>query len=161
LANHPANGRLDPLDVEGLEQVADPNEVWEPLLEVRRSDARHEDQPSKLIRAVLHDRFEDLRLANQLRGETAASVFTETGALSPQVISGSHEAINGSKFGNQALVGELTKDGSNIADWGKYTTETFASPAGDFQVHYYYNSKTGAAFYDYDFKAVFNHQGGW
>jgi hypothetical protein len=54
------------------------------------------------------------------------------------------------------VVSELTADGSNIADWGKYTSETFQSPAGSFQVHFYMNQVTGAVNYNIDYKIVFN-----
>jgi len=43
----------------------------------------------------------------------------------------------------------------------KMTTQTFKSPSGPFQVHFYQNLKTGALHYADDFKAVFNHNGSW
>jgi hypothetical protein len=60
------------------------------------------------------------------------------------------------KLGNKELVQHLTSDGSNISNWGKYTTRTFQSPSGDFQVHFYMNRVTGAIDYGYDYKVVFN-----
>lgn len=54
------------------------------------------------------------------------------------------------------MVKGLTADGSNIADWAKYTTQSFRSPSGPFQVHYYRNLVTGAVNYTYDYKVVFN-----
>jgi hypothetical protein len=95
------------------------------------------------------------RLAGQLTEQEARSVFTDAGLLQPEVISNSTEIINGTQLGNQQLVKMLTSDGSNIADWGKYTTPTFRSPSGPFQVHFYYNSATDSVFYDLDYKAVF------
>src|SRR2546421_8558331 len=41
-----------------------------------------------------------------------------------------------------------TSDGSDIADWGKYTSRTFQSPSGPAQVHFHYNPVTGAVNYD-------------
>jgi hypothetical protein len=38
----------------------------------------------------------------------------------------------------------------------KYSTQTFQSPAGPFQVHFYRNAVTGAVNYEYDYKVVFN-----
>jgi hypothetical protein len=67
------------------------------------------------------------RLA-QLTREEASSVFTRSGELQPDVIARSREIINGTQLGNKQLVSELTSNGSNIADWGKYTTPTFRSP---------------------------------
>ena len=101
------------------------------------------------------------RLARQLAGESASSMFTTTGELTPDAIQGATKIIDGTKLGNQALVRELTKDGGNIADWGKYSTDTFRTPSGPAQVHFYYNSSTGAADYTFDFKTIFNNQGAW
>ena len=77
------------------------------------------------------------------------------------VIAGSRVAVPGSKLGNQALIKQLTADGSSISDWAKMTTQTFKSPSGPFQVHFYQNLKTGLVHYADDFKAVFNHNGVW
>ncbi|HEV2376996.1 MAG TPA: RHS repeat-associated core domain-containing protein [Streptosporangiaceae bacterium] len=95
------------------------------------------------------------RLAQQLTREEASSVFTQSGELQPDVIAQSHEIINGAQLGNKQLVSELTSNGSDIADWGKYTTPTFISPAGAFQVHFYYNPALDEVFYGQDYKAVF------
>ena len=100
-----------------------------------------------------------VRLAQQLAREEAASAFTKSGELEPDVIADSQEIINGTQLGNKQLVSQLTGDGSNIADWGKYTTRTFPSPYGPFQVHFYYNSVTGEVFYGMDYKVVFNARG--
>lgn len=55
----------------------------------------------------------------------------------------------------------LTADGSKMADWAKMTTQTFNSPSGPFQVHFYQNLNTGATHFSDDFKAVFKHNGVW
>ena len=55
----------------------------------------------------------------------------------------------------------LKEIGGNINDWGKYETESFNSPTGKFKVHYYYNKITKKAYFDADYKSVFNHQGNW
>ncbi|MCX5121792.1 polymorphic toxin-type HINT domain-containing protein [Micromonospora sp. NBC_00362] len=96
------------------------------------------------------------KLADQYRSESVNSVFTPSGRLANQAIAESRLIIRGSDLGNQHLRSHLTRDGSDIADWGKYTTRTHHSSYGDFQVHYYYNSKTGSVSYDYDYKAVMN-----
>jgi hypothetical protein len=83
------------------------------------------------------------------------------GGLRAEVIAGSKVAIPGSQLNNPALVKTLTADGSNIADWAKMTTQTFKSPSGPFQAHFYQNVKTGATHFADDFKAVFNHNGVW
>jgi hypothetical protein len=91
-----------------------------------------------------------------LAGEEASSIFTGSGALKPEIISSSREIISGPELRNPAVVKALTSDGSNIADWGKYTTQTFQSPSGPFQVHFYYNSVTRVVNYGVDYKVVFN-----
>jgi len=60
------------------------------------------------------------RLAQQLEAEEAASAFLPNGELRPELIATAREIIPGSRLGNPALVAELTRDGSDIADWGKY-----------------------------------------
>ena len=97
-----------------------------------------------------------LRLGEQLARESAESVFTNSGRLQQEVIEGSSRIIPGSNIRNSGVIKELTSDGSNIADWGKYTSRTFQSPSGPFQVHYYYNPSTGVVNYGYDYKVVFN-----
>ena len=42
-----------------------------------------------------------------------------------------------------------------MVDWAKFSTETFKSPSGPFQVHFYRNVMTGAVNYNIDYKAVF------
>jgi hypothetical protein len=95
------------------------------------------------------------RLAAQLTRQEASSVFTHEGTLQPEVIANSREIINGTQLGNKQLVSELTSNGSDLADWGKYATQIFRSPSGPFQVHFYYNSVTDEAFYGLDYKAIF------
>ena len=96
------------------------------------------------------------RLAEQLRLQEASSVFTPDGGLKPEVLARSREIIPGFQIGNRYVKDLLTADGSTITDWGKFSTETFKSPEGPFQVHFYRNSKTGAVIYDLDYKAVLN-----
>jgi hypothetical protein len=97
-----------------------------------------------------------IRLAQQFALESAQSAFTSSGELQSSVIAESRLIIQGAKLENTDLVKHLTSDGSNIADWGKYTTPTFQSPVGDFQVHFYMNNLTGEIDYGYDYKVVLN-----
>jgi hypothetical protein len=95
------------------------------------------------------------RLAAKLTLEEATEVFTKAGGLAPEVIGSSRLIIDGARLNNPAVVAELTKDGSRIADWGKYATETFKSPLGEFQVHFYYNKVTRALNTSIDYKVIF------
>ncbi|WP_079193211.1 putative T7SS-secreted protein [Streptomyces sp. CB02488] len=98
---------------------------------------------------------EGQRLAEQLRRESAGSIFNENGWLTPDAIADSRRVIDGEKIGNPAVREAMTSDGSNLSDWGKYTTRTHQSPYGDFQVHYYYNPETGRVL-NYDYKVIMN-----
>ncbi|WP_335938103.1 putative T7SS-secreted protein [Streptomyces sp. PTD5-9] len=95
------------------------------------------------------------RLADRLRGESARSMFNEDGWLTPQARAESRRVIAGEDIGNPAVRELMTSDGSNLSDWGKYTTKTHQSPYGDFQVHYYYNPETGRLL-NYDYKVIMN-----
>lgn len=86
------------------------------------------------------------RLAEQLRLESANSVFTSNGHLTDEVISNAREIIAPGKLGNPAIP----------SGYGKFTTETYQSPYGNFQVHFYMNKKTNNVYYDLDYKVIFN-----
>mgnify|MGYP001316090317 CR=1 FL=1 len=96
-----------------------------------------------------------VRLSGQLARESAESAFTGSGRLTQGAIDSSRPTISGDKLGNANLVKALTSDGSKIGDWGKYATQTYQSPSGNFQAHFYMNSRTGAVNYDFDYKVVF------
>lgn len=86
-----------------------------------------------------------VRLSQQLSLESANSAFTATGELSDEAIAGSQEIIPAGQLGNPAI-----PDG-----FSKFSTDTFASPSGPFQVHFYMNPTTGEVFYGLDYKSVF------
>ena len=90
------------------------------------------------------------RLADQLAWEDAtseaSSAFNADGTLSEAALDGSREAIPADELGNPEI-----PDG-----FSKYSTQTFNSPSGPFQVHFYYNPATDEVFYGLDYKTVFN-----
>jgi hypothetical protein len=91
-------------------------------------------------------------LVRQLTLESAKSPFTPIGGLT-------FEAINNAKKIPGLGPGELANP--NIpSGFGKYTTETFQSPYGDFQVHFYKNPTTGEVLYNLDYKVIFNKMSG-
>ena len=96
------------------------------------------------------------RLLDDLEFRQAASIFDDAGGLKPSVIGDSRSIISGERIGNPQVIDALTSDGSRIADWAKYSTSTVQGPSGPFQVHFYYNSTTGVANYEIDYKVVFN-----
>ncbi len=104
----------------------------------------------------------DMTSSAQLRTQLSlqqAGILDSNGQLTAQAIKGSDPiplADGGIK--NPSVVSELTSDGSNIADWGKYTTQSVTMPNGQsMQVHYYMNSVTGKVDYvtpDFKVKGV-------
>ncbi|KVL25429.1 filamentous hemagglutinin [Burkholderia territorii] len=92
------------------------------------------------------------KLAEVLRLESANSPFAENGTLTQSAI-GDAQAVPGLGPGQLA--------NQNIpAGFGKYTTQTYQSPAGPFQVHFYMNPTTGDVYYGADYKAIFNNMSG-
>ncbi|WP_197419255.1 hypothetical protein [Burkholderia sp. BDU5] len=92
------------------------------------------------------------QLAKQLQLESANSPFTTGGTLTPKAISDA-QAVPGLGPGQLA--------NPNVpAGFGKYTTQTYQSPAGSFQMHFYMNPTTGEVFYGLDYKAIFNNMSG-
>jgi RHS repeat-associated protein len=85
-------------------------------------------------------------LSDQLAAESAASPFTETGELTDEAIAQSKEIMTPEELNNPDIP----------SGYSKYSTQTYQSPSGDFQTHYYMNSNTGDVYYGSDYKAVFN-----
>jgi hypothetical protein len=69
--------------------------------------------------------------------------------LTQEALANSTEIIPSSQLGNPNIP----------AGFSKFTTQTFQSPAGNFQAHFYMNPATGEAFYGLDYKAIFNSGG--
>lgn len=90
-------------------------------------------------------------LANQLATESAASAFTAEGMLSEEALAGSREIIPSSQIGNPNVP----------SGFSKFSTQTYQSPSGDFQAHFYRDLVTGEPFYGLDYKAVFNSGNFW
>jgi hypothetical protein len=90
------------------------------------------------------------RLSQQLTLESAGSSFNADGTLT-------QDAINNSQliYGPEDLSNPAIPDG-----YGKYTTQTFQSPYGNFQTHFYMNAETGDVYYGLDYKSVFNNMSG-
>ena len=69
------------------------------------------------------------------------------------------DAINGARAIERLGPGQLSNP-AIPSGFGKYTTETFQSPAGNFQTHFYMNPTSGEIFYGLDYKAIFNNMSG-
>ena len=85
-------------------------------------------------------------LGRQLRAEQAASAFTKSGGLSEEAPFRTQGRSAPGTLGNPAIP----------EGFGKFATDTFQSPSGPFQVHFYMNPTTSEIFYGRDYKAVFN-----
>ncbi len=84
-----------------------------------------------------------VRLNQQL---SAQSAFNASGGLSQEAIAGADEIIPASSLGNPAIP----------SGFSKFTTQSFDSPSGPFQVHFYQNPTTGEIWTGLDYKTVFN-----
>ncbi|WP_206606024.1 hypothetical protein [Steroidobacter cummioxidans] len=106
--------------------------------------------PGAIVRATSAASAQNIvngvRLSGQLTVSEATSVFTTGGRLSQRAINGAIEIIPAGALGNPAIP----------AGFAKFTTETFKSPAGPFQVHFYMNPATREVFYGLDYKVIFN-----
>jgi hypothetical protein len=87
-----------------------------------------------------------LRLADQLTLESANSPFTSTGELTQSAIDNSTQLFAPGTVGNPNIPSNL----------GKFTTPTYQSPSGPFQVHFYMDPQTGEVWYNLDYKVKFN-----
>jgi hypothetical protein len=94
------------------------------------------------------------KLASQLRGESANSLFNEDGSLSHEAIDNSQKIIDGEDINNPA-VRDYFENNGGADQWGKYSTGTYQSPYGAFQVHFYMNGEPEEIMM-YDYKAVMN-----
>jgi Salmonella virulence plasmid 65kDa B protein len=99
---------------------------------------------------VASDAINGPRLAKQLVQQEAESAFTASGTLAQGAIQGAKQIIPPGQLGNPAIP----------QGFGKFSTQTFRSPSGPFQVHFYMNPSTGEVFYGVDFKAIFNGERG-
>ncbi len=101
-----------------------------------------------------------LRLQEQLAIEERTLLFTADGTLSQEAINNAREIPLG-ELKNPKLLEDLSNRPGNLKDWKKYTTESFHTPSGNAQVHFYRNKVTGEIYYGRDYKTVFDHQGSW
>ncbi|WP_193778141.1 two-partner secretion domain-containing protein [Pseudovibrio sp. Ad5] len=95
-----------------------------------------------------------LRLKTELALKDA-NVISQNGELTNQAIQNSQELdIGGNGIKNPKIIAELTKNGSSIANWGKFATQSVSGPNGSrIRVHFYMNRVTGRIDYSTkDFK---------
>lgn len=86
------------------------------------------------------------KLASQLRQQSASSPFKPNGELTEEAIRDSTMIMQNNRLSNP-----LVPKG-----YDKFSTKTFQSPSGNFQVHFYMNSRTGRTLYNIDYKVKFN-----
>ena len=86
-----------------------------------------------------------VRLNEQLRLQSAASPFAADGTLTESTITNSREIIPAADIENKYVPSGMSK----------YSTPTYQSPSGDFQVHFYKNPTTGEVYFGLDYKVIF------
>jgi hypothetical protein len=101
-----------------------------------------------------------LRLQEKLAIEERTSLFTADGKLTQEAINNAREIRLG-ELRNPKLLEDLSNQSGNLRDWRKYTTESFHTPSGNAQIHFYRNKVTGDVYYGRDYKTIFEHQGSW
>jgi len=133
-------GMAGVLFIPGVGEVAAPAIIGEELLLEGGAELAAEGG------LVASDGINGSRLASDLVRSEAESAFTATGELSSEALQGSRPIIAPGELGNSAIP----------QGFGKYATESFNSPSGPFQVHFYMNPTTNEVFYGLDYKAIFN-----
>ncbi len=95
------------------------------------------------------------KMKKDLAKQEMSSIFNSDGTMTNEAISKSTPIMNGTQLNNTNLKNNLTADGSSLADWNKmsYTVKTGVDGKQQFDVHYYYNSKTQKAYYGEDYKS--------
>ncbi|MDF2868186.1 MAG: Hemolysin [Gammaproteobacteria bacterium] len=107
-----------------------------------------------IVNYAAHNAADALRLKTELVLRQAG-ILDEGGKLTGEAIMASRRALReGEILKNPSVVKELTKNGSNIADWEKLTTQSVEMSSGQrIQVHFYKNRITGEVNYTHpDFK---------
>ena len=116
---------------------------------------------AKTVDTLGKDSAKNIKTGTQLKTTLAfeeAGILTKEGKLTQQAINNARKIdLADGVIKNQTIVKELTKDGSNIKDWAKYTTGSITMPNGQrLQIHFYKNV-TGKVDYttqDYKVKGV-------
>jgi hypothetical protein len=98
-------------------------------------------------------------LKQTLREAELFSIFEESGVIKSELAKDSIKIILGTELRNPQVIAELMKDGSEIADWGKYTYNIRTS-SGTYEVHYYFNEKLGVVNSSIDYKILLPGGGG-
>jgi RHS repeat-associated protein len=92
------------------------------------------------------------RLAQALGQEQVRSLFASTGELKREAIANAKRIQDGTQMNSPYVRRELTSDGSDLADWGKFSTRGYDADNKFFDVHFYMNQKTGKVNYKFDYK---------
>jgi filamentous hemagglutinin len=116
--------------------------------------------PAKMIPVdnSAHNVANGLRLRTELAFQEAG-ILGRDGKLTAQAIQNAEPIkLQGGVIKNPEIVKILTHDGSNIADWEKFTTNSITLKNGQsMQIHFYKNVKTGIIDYtskDYKVKGI-------
>jgi hypothetical protein len=119
------------------------------------------DVPEVDTSSILNHGANNIVNALKLKTELSlkdAGILDNSGRLTDDAIKNSKSIKLKEPISNPTIVKQLTSDGSNINDWGKYRTQSVPGPNGQsIRVHYYKNKVTGEIDYntnDFKVKAV-------
>lgn len=111
---------------------------------------KRENFTANLLRANSPVDYTKMRVELALR---EANFIDSSGKLTKAVLAKPIPLISGKKLRSSSVIKALTKDGSNILDWTKYTTKDIILFNGQkIQIHYYMNIKTKKIDYNIGYK---------
>ena len=88
--------------------------------------------------------------------EIKSTIIDKNGNLTVKKSISNKNTIPGEKLKNEELKKYLTRDGSDISDWQKVSTDDINDGIlPKYQIHWYENKKTGKVELNYDFKIKF------
>jgi len=92
-----------------------------------------------------------VRLRTQLAFEEAGMLNSE-GRLTAQALDSSIDIVPGSQLVNSRVIAGLTRNGTRIEDWAKFTTRSVNINGRGHQIHFYRHGPTGTVNYNIEFK---------
>lgn len=90
-----------------------------------------------------------------LRTQELSSIYKSEGFLKQEMVNSSTVAMRGTQLTNKETISYLTGDGSKISDWNKMSfviKQQTKTGEKTYDLHYYYNSRTGTIKSDIDYK---------
>jgi hypothetical protein len=127
------------------------------LEEARPLDEGHSVVAYQNLKAALR---QEEKISNARAKLEEEKLLLPNDELHPNAMKNAELIIEGPELGPKAR-NELTKDGSPIEDWGKYTTKNvkISPKLGNVEIHFYMNKKTGEINTSLDYKYKIQNKG--